>query len=145
MIYIVLGMHKSGTTLVAQTLHAAGINMGDFDESLTYDTNNKYERHDTQELNRDLLHGYLIPPLDYLLRKPFRPDYDQAGYRRNKDSIALIRSRALQNRLHTQPPPPGYATVLSDNTTNLQLTGALKTRVPVLLTRFGGLCCRSIR
>lgn len=106
MIVVILGMHKSGTTLVAQTLHASGINMGDFDESLTYDTNNKYERHDTQELNRQLLHNYLVPPLDYLLRKPFRPKYDQAGYRRNKDSIALIRLRALQRRLHTEPPPP---------------------------------------
>ena len=105
MIFVILGMHKSGTTLLAQTLHAAGINMGEFDDSLTYDTNNKYDRHDTQELNRSLLHGYLIPPLDYLLRKPFRPAYDQAGYRRNKDSIALIRFGALQGRLHTQPPP----------------------------------------
>lgn len=116
MIYVVLGMHKSGTTLVAQTLHAAGINMGDFDESLTYDTNNKYERHDTQELNRDLLHGYLMPPMDYLLRKPFRSNYDQAGYRRNKDSIALIRSGALQNRLQTQPPPLAMTDLISRHT-----------------------------
>jgi hypothetical protein len=28
MVYVILGMHKSGTTLVAQTLHHSGINMG---------------------------------------------------------------------------------------------------------------------
>lgn len=99
MIYIVLGMHKSGTTVVSQMLHQSGINMGKFAAGLGYDDDNKYERHETQDLNRQILHGYLIPPLDYLLKRPFRHDYDQAGYRRNRDSVALVRHRALRRRL----------------------------------------------
>lgn len=99
MIYVVLGMHKSGTTLITQMLHHSGINMGEFDKGLGYTDNNQFERHITQEINRELLHGYLIPPLDYLLRRSQQPEYNPAGYRRNKDSIALVRYRALQKKL----------------------------------------------
>ncbi|MDJ0753845.1 MAG: sulfotransferase [Ardenticatenaceae bacterium] len=105
MVYVILGMHKSGTTLVTEMLHQSGINMGNFDSALTYDQNNKSERHETQNLNRDFLHGLLIPPTDYLLRRPFRPDVDRAGYRRNKDSIAIIRVKALDQRIKTAQPP----------------------------------------
>lgn len=55
MIYVVLGMHKSGTTLIAQTLHKSGINMGNFDLNQTYDKGNKYERLETQNINKRLL------------------------------------------------------------------------------------------
>ena len=55
MIYVVLGMHKSGTTLVSQILHHSGINMGDFDESQSYDGGNKYEREATLALDMDIL------------------------------------------------------------------------------------------
>lgn len=105
MVYVILGMHKSGTTLVTEMLHQSGINMGDFDSALTYDQNNKSERHETQNLNRDFLHGLLIPPIAYLIRRPFRPDVDRAGYRRNKDSIAIIRVKALDRRVKTAQPP----------------------------------------
>lgn len=55
MIYIVLGMHKSGTTLVSQILHHSGIDMGeDFDENAGYQ-NNKYEWRDPFIINLDLL------------------------------------------------------------------------------------------
>ncbi len=57
MIYIVLGMHKSGTTLVAKILHESGIPMGNFDETLGYDEGNKYERLETHDLNIEML-GY---------------------------------------------------------------------------------------
>lgn len=103
MIYVILGMHKSGTTLVTQMLHESGINMGELDEELGYDEDNKYERHSTQELNRELLHLYLIPPLNYLLRRHQKPLYDQAGYRRNNDSLALVRWNALQKSLGGPP------------------------------------------
>ncbi len=46
MIYVIFGMHKSGTTLVAEMLHKSGINMGDFDESVSYDIGNQYERNE---------------------------------------------------------------------------------------------------
>ncbi len=55
MIYIVLGMHKSGTTLVAKILHESGIPMGAFDETLGYDEGNKYERRETHDLNIEML------------------------------------------------------------------------------------------
>ncbi len=99
MIYVVLGMHKSGTTLVSQMLHYSGINMGEFDERLGYTDNNQFERHSTQEINRELLHGTLVPPMDYMLRRNRQPEYNAAGYRRNKDSIALVRFRTLQKKL----------------------------------------------
>lgn len=114
MIYVVLGMHKSGTTLISQILHASGINMGEFNSALDYDRNNKYERHATQELNREILHGLLIPPLDYLLRRPFRPPVDQAGYRRNKDSVAIIRQRALQRKLNNLSVPDKMSRLITD-------------------------------
>lgn len=55
MIYIVLGMHKSGTTLISKTLHESGINMGDFDADVGYDEGNKYERMETLITNISLL------------------------------------------------------------------------------------------
>ncbi len=62
MIYIVLGMHKSGTTLVSQLLHHAGINMGDdLEQGVSYDQGNQYERASTWHLNKDILaaHGQI--------------------------------------------------------------------------------------
>lgn len=99
MIYVVLGMHKSGTTLVARLLHESGIDMGDFDPSLGYGEGNTFERHEAQAVNRTLLRGLLVPPLDHLLRRPFRPARDRAGYPANRDSQSIIRHRALSRRL----------------------------------------------
>ncbi|MCB9422071.1 MAG: sulfotransferase [Ardenticatenaceae bacterium] len=104
MIFVILGMHKSGTTLVSQMLHQSGINMGEFATDLSYDNGNTYERRATQALNREILHGLLIPPLNYLLKRPFRSAYDPAGYPQNRDSVALVRHRALRRRLiHREP------------------------------------------
>lgn len=55
MVYIVLGMHKSGTTLVSQILHESGINMGEFDINISYDKGNKYERFEKIHLNYDIM------------------------------------------------------------------------------------------
>ena len=56
MIYVVLGMHKSGTTLVSQILHHSGINMGSrIDDRISYDEGNKYERRSTLALNMEIL------------------------------------------------------------------------------------------
>ncbi len=55
MIYVILGMHKSGTTLLSQMLHNSGINMGDFDDTVGYDAGNQYERKETQEINKKIL------------------------------------------------------------------------------------------
>lgn len=56
MIDVVLGMHKSGTTLVAETLHHAGIDMMDaVDAAQGYDDGNKWERESTKEINHAML------------------------------------------------------------------------------------------
>ncbi len=56
MIYVVLGMHKSGTTLIAEVLHHSGISIVDnTDTDLDYDTGNKYERTSTKAINHELL------------------------------------------------------------------------------------------
>lgn len=55
MIFVVLGMHKSGTTLIAKILHKSGIDMGLFDESINYDQGNHYERLETQTINKSIL------------------------------------------------------------------------------------------
>lgn len=55
MIYIILGMHKSGTTLVSQILHESGVHMGNFDKRVGYDDGNKYEMRKGQEINIGML------------------------------------------------------------------------------------------
>lgn len=55
MIFIVLGMHKSGTTLLARALHESGIVMGqDFPPGLDY-VEEKYEARWVQEINDEIL------------------------------------------------------------------------------------------
>ena len=67
MIYVVLGMHKSGTTLVAEVLHKSGIKMiGADNGDPDYDTGNKYERISTASLNKDLLKCWDFYSLDVL-------------------------------------------------------------------------------
>ena len=56
MIFVVLGMHKSGTTLISEILHHSGINMVDHaDSSLSYDRGNKWERESAKQINQELL------------------------------------------------------------------------------------------
>ncbi|MCB0193546.1 MAG: sulfotransferase [Anaerolineae bacterium] len=56
MIYVILGMHKSGTTLVSQMLHHSGINMvDDLAAGVSYDQGNKYERQSAKSLNEAIL------------------------------------------------------------------------------------------
>lgn len=56
MVYMILGMHKSGTTLTAQCLHAAGINMGfDLEEGDEDYSAHKCEGKLLRTINRSLL------------------------------------------------------------------------------------------
>jgi hypothetical protein len=56
MIWIILGMHKSGTTLVSKILHESGINMVDGPENRgVYDSGNKMERSSTKAVNHAIL------------------------------------------------------------------------------------------
>lgn len=71
MIYIILGMHKSGTTLVSRILHETGINMiSAFDPNGSYDEGNQYERIVINNLNNDLLSSHSKYSLDIILRSP---------------------------------------------------------------------------
>lgn len=55
MIYVVLGMHKSGTTLVARALHESGIPMGqEFPKDADY-SSVKYEARWAQEITDEIL------------------------------------------------------------------------------------------
>ena len=55
MIYTVLGMHKSGTTLVSQILHHSGIPMDErIEANVSYDRGNQYERQSVLRVNLDL-------------------------------------------------------------------------------------------
>lgn len=65
MIYIVLGMHKSGTTLISQILNNSGISMVDYQkEDLSYDRGNKYERESTKFINHEILNSEGVFSLD---------------------------------------------------------------------------------
>jgi len=55
MIVIILGMHKSGTTLLAKTLHESGINMGVVDSG-DY-PKCKYEDPEVSRITKQLLYG----------------------------------------------------------------------------------------
>jgi hypothetical protein len=57
LIYVILGMHKSGTTLVSQILHQSGINMVDeaISADASYDQGNFYERLSARQVNEAIL------------------------------------------------------------------------------------------
>lgn len=61
---VVLGMHKSGTSLVAEMLHHSGVDMGDFDLVFDYDDGNKFERQEFRDINDALLGSPGIPSQD---------------------------------------------------------------------------------
>jgi hypothetical protein len=79
--------------------------MGDFQEHLDYDAGNKFEHHDFQAINRELLSPYLLPPLGHVLRRRGRSELDAAGHPRNQDSQAWIRRRAMEARMERGPVP----------------------------------------
>jgi hypothetical protein len=63
MTYVVLGMHKSGTTLVAQILHRAGIPMVEAVSNASYDAGNKWERASTRAFDSDILAAHQVESL----------------------------------------------------------------------------------
>ena len=104
MIVCVLGMHKSGTTLVAEMLHHSGVHMADVPEHLGYDASNTFERHETQTINRDLLDDVSIPTLRAWLKRSAEPL--AAGYPLNADSISIVLRGRLRDRLRTASVDP---------------------------------------
>ena len=71
MIVVVLGFHKSGTTLIARTLHEAGIHMG-CDCAGSY-PKCKYEDPRVLKIKNDILYGGKVTP-SYELPKMFPSD-----------------------------------------------------------------------
>jgi hypothetical protein len=55
LIYVILGLHKSGTTLTARLLHQAGIDMGPATPGESYDAGDMFERPETKAINKQLL------------------------------------------------------------------------------------------
>ncbi|NET30798.1 MAG: hypothetical protein F6K19_02180 [Cyanothece sp. SIO1E1] len=66
MIYVILGMHKSGTTLISEILHCSGVNMVDDQDilELSYDAGNKYERDWSRSINHSILDSRGVFSLD---------------------------------------------------------------------------------
>jgi hypothetical protein len=88
-IYVVLGMHKSGTTLVSQILHHSGINMDDrIDPGVSYDGGNKYERQAVLHLNMRMLNA----PDDRIIDVKPLPAFETSP--ENRDRIAAIVAEA---------------------------------------------------
>jgi len=98
MIYIVLGMHKSGTTMLSEILHKSGVDMGDFDLTVDYYSGQKLEREDTSHAIWDILdcrgkHSLdTLPPFDEqtivnnlspleLLLEKYDSKYDKWGFK----------------------------------------------------------------
>lgn len=69
---IVLGMHKSGTTLVAEMVHRGGTPMYEGEVDPRYDEGIRYERLLCQELNRHIL-GRRPDDLEPMSRLPLAP------------------------------------------------------------------------
>jgi hypothetical protein len=71
---IIMGMHKSGTTLLAEMVHKGGIPMFSGDVDPSYDAGIKYERQLCQELNAQML-GFKKRPKTFerIWRAPLQP------------------------------------------------------------------------
>lgn len=89
MIYLVLGMHKSGTSLIAEMLDKAGISMVDEAQQASYEDGAYYERQSCYQLNMKIL-GWTD---EELLYKP-----SQATL--NSEQRAEMRAIIQQNHSH---------------------------------------------
>lgn len=94
MVYIILGMHKSGTTMLSEILHKSGINMGDFDESIDYYGGQKYEREDTSHAIWDVLDCREQHSLDTF------PPFDQRTKQRELPALTTLIGRYNQQYTH---------------------------------------------
>ena len=91
MIYVVLGMHKSGTTLVARTLQESGIDMGGGDDA-GYEHGAFCERPETMALNKRLLvEGQHVFSLD--VYRPYRGEPPEALQSAAADLVLTLNSR----------------------------------------------------
>lgn len=89
MTYVVLGMHKSGTTLVAEILHRSGIPMVESTSDADYYAGNKWERESTLAFDKDILDAHDV---DSLWLAPPDPDslVDEGRLERARQIVALV-------------------------------------------------------
>jgi hypothetical protein len=71
-VVVVLGMHKSGTSLISEILHRSGIEMIEQDSELHYDDGFHHERKCTGDINKDLLGAWSLHSLD--VTEQLRPE-----------------------------------------------------------------------
>ena len=64
LVVVVLGMHKSGTSLVSEIIHHSGVEMVEAIPSATYDTGQHYERLSTNAINKELLQASHLHSLE---------------------------------------------------------------------------------
>lgn len=88
---VVLGMHKSGTSLVAEMLHHSGVDMGDFDLVFDYDDGNKFERKEFREINDALLGSPGVQSQDVRPVRRLRDDGESRG--RALEEIRKLREK----------------------------------------------------
>lgn len=87
MMFLVTGMHKSGTTLVARTLHASSVPMIERgrDEGRGYDQGQRFERESCRLLNKRILG---LPPEHSSWRLPGRASVSRAAARAMDEIVA---------------------------------------------------------
>jgi len=91
MIYIVLGMHKSGTTLLAKTLHRSGIRMVEQESGESYYEGNKFERKETSLLIQTAFGqneaSYLLPSLGADLLEELKSDFNKLMCKKEETGV----------------------------------------------------------
>lgn len=91
MIYVVMGMHKSGTSLVAETLHHSDVAMvtpEDVEGTDGYDSGNKHERREVWYINDEILGSRGVESID--IRPPRKLRVSAALRRRMSQLIERL-------------------------------------------------------
>ena len=91
-VVVVLGMHKSGTSLISEILHHSGIEMLEEESTLGYDQGFHHERRATSDINKDLLRSRGLHSLE-TIRKLDLDNVDQ-----NVRTVALQFVAAMADR-----------------------------------------------
>ena len=89
---VVLGMHKSGTSLVSELLHHSGIEMIEADRAAIYDEGQHYERPETREINKQLLNSWRLHSLETV--EPLRDaGADRAAKAKAQDLVTSLEKK----------------------------------------------------
>ena len=92
-VVVVLGMHKSGTSLISEILHYSGIDMIEQDSTLGYDEGFHHERRATSEINKDLLRSRGLHSLETIRKLDAR----QAGPQLRSAAMSFVETMAARN------------------------------------------------